>query len=206
MQIITISREFGSGGRELGKYLSDILGYDYYDSVIISAVAEKSGFDINDIEKIVDNYNWKSQVPVLLGQRTSSIYNQSVKVNLLLDEKKIIEKIASLGRNCVIVGRNGDLILEKYHPFNIFVCADISAKLQRCKERMSTEEKLSDKEILKKMKQVDKSRSQTREIMSAVPWGSRDAYHLTVNTTDWNIKDLALSVANFATDWFGREK
>lgn len=45
MNIITVSREFGSGGRELGKRLADFLGYDYYDSEIISAVAEKSGLD-----------------------------------------------------------------------------------------------------------------------------------------------------------------
>ena len=50
MKIITISREFGSGGRELAKRLADILGFDYYDSEIISAVAQKSGLDVHYVE------------------------------------------------------------------------------------------------------------------------------------------------------------
>lgn len=54
------------------------------------------------------------------------------------------------------------------------------------------------------MRQIDKMRSQTRAIMSGSEWGQRDAYHLIVNTTDWNIKELAPAVAEFANRWFGR--
>ena len=54
------------------------------------------------------------------------------------------------------------------------------------------------------MKHIDKVRAQTREILSGTAWGQRDAYHLTVNTTDWDIKQLAPAVADFATRWFGR--
>ncbi len=57
MKIITISREFGSGGRELGKRLADVLGFDYYDSEILSAVAKNSGFDANYIENTLDKRN-----------------------------------------------------------------------------------------------------------------------------------------------------
>jgi hypothetical protein len=55
------------------------------------------------------------------------------------------------------------------------------------------------------MKEIDKIRSQTRDILSGTYWGQRDAYHLTINTSDWNIKDLAPAVADFANSWFGRK-
>ena len=54
MRIVTISREFGSGGRELGKRLADALGFDYYDREIITAIAEKQQLDENDVEKALD--------------------------------------------------------------------------------------------------------------------------------------------------------
>jgi cytidylate kinase len=206
MNIITISREFGSGGRELGKRLADLLGYDYYDSEIISAVAQKSGMDAAYVENTLSNHGWKNQVITFRGTLGSTDYVQSSKVALLLEQKKVIESIAGLGKDCIIVGRNADVILREYHPFNIFVCAAREAKLKRCLERASEEEKLTEKELLRKMKRIDNVRSQTREIMSGSAWGQRDAYHLTINTTEWEIKELAPAVADFATRWFGRKR
>lgn len=205
MNIITISREFGSGGRELGKRLADLLGYDYYDSEIISAVAQKSGMDADYVENVLSDHEWKEQAITFRRTLNSSAYVQSSKVALLLEQKKVIEGIAERGKDCIIVGRNSDVLLKEYKPFNIFVCASSEAKIKRCMERTASDEQLTEKELLKKMKQIDKVRSQTREIMSGSAWGQKDAYHLTVNTTDWEIKELAPAVANFAVSWFGRE-
>lgn len=58
-EIITISREFGSGGRELGKRLAETLGFDYYDKEIITAIANNKGLDENYVEKALNNYDWK---------------------------------------------------------------------------------------------------------------------------------------------------
>ena len=110
-----------------------------------------------------------------------------------------------MGKDCIIVGRNADVLLECYRPFNIFVCAETEAKIQRCMERKTAGEILTEKELLHKMRQIDKMRSQTRAILSGSEWGQRDAYHLTVNTTDWNIKELTPAVAEFVNCWFGRE-
>ena len=55
------------------------------------------------------------------------------------------------------------------------------------------------------MKEIDKTRARTRELMTGPAWGQRAAYHLTINTTDWNIKELVPGVAAFASTWFGRE-
>ena len=56
------------------------------------------------------------------------------------------------------------------------------------------------------MKQIDRNRAQTREIIGGPAWGERSAYHLTVNTTDWDIRELVPAVADFAARWFGRNK
>lgn len=205
MKIITISREFGSGGRELGKRLADLTGFDYYDSEIISAVAKNSGMDEHYVENALANHGWQNQVITFGGTLSSSAYIQSSRINLLLEQKKVIEEIAALGKDCIIVGRNADVILREYQPFNVFVCADTSSKVKRCVERAPEGEKLSEKELIRKMKQIDKNRSQTREIIGGPAWGQRDAYHLTVNTTDWDIKELVPAVADFAARWFGRK-
>lgn len=204
MKIITISREFGSGGRELGERLANIFKFDYYDSGIITAVAQNSGLDAHYVEDTLSNHGWQSFSVRPRSTLTASANQQSGKVNLLLEQKRVIEEIAALGKDCVIVGRNADVILAQYQPFNIFVCAETAAKLRRCMERAPEGENLSEKELRRKMKQIDKVRSQTRAVLSGSEWGQRDAYHLTVNTTGWNIEDLAPAVAEFASRWFRR--
>lgn len=205
MRIITISREFGSGGRELGKRLADLLGYDYYDSEIISMVAKNSGMDPEYVEKALGNHGWQNQAISFRGTLSSAAYRQSSQVQLLLQQKKVIENIGAMGKNCILVGRNADVLLKDLHPFSLFVCAETEAKMRRCRERAPEGEQLSDRELLRKMKQIDKVRMQTREILSGAPWGQRDAYHMTVNTTQWNIKELTPAVAEFARCWFERE-
>lgn len=204
MRIITISREFGSGGRELGKRLADHLGFDYYDSEIISKLSDKSGMDKAYIENALNNHGWED-IPITFRSTLGSAgYIQASKVSLLVQQKQVIEEIAALGKDCVIVGRNADVLLGQYEPFSIFVCAGQEAKIRRCVERAPEGENLTEKELVRKMKQIDKVRSQTREIIGGPAWGRRDAYHLTVNTTGWDIKELIPAVAQFAQCYFGR--
>lgn len=205
MNVITISREFGSGGRELGKRLADLLGYDYYDSEIIALVAKESGLDPDYVEHTLTNHSWKDQVITFRGTLASAGYAQSAQVNLLLQQKKVIEDIAALGRDCVIVGRNADVILEVCRPFNVFVCASQEAKLRRCLERAKPEEGLTEKNLPRRMREIDGQRARTRQMLTGSLWGRRDGYHLTVNTTGWQIKELVPAVAEFAGRWFGRD-
>ena len=201
MRIITISREFGSGGRELGKRLADILGYDYYDREIISQIASENNLD----EKYVEG-NEKihfQNIPITFRHSFSMLPMYQTSTKLLIEEKKVIEKIVERGRDFIIVGRNADVLLKDLKPLNIFVCASMEAKVKRCLERASVDEKLSYKEIEKNIKIIDKNRSLSREILSNSKWGDRENYHLTINTTDWNIKELAEVVANFVNSWFG---
>ena len=202
MKIITISREFGSGGRELGKRLAEALGYDYYDSEIISAVAKNSGMDARYVEMQLNEHGWRNFPVTFRGTLGSSAYVQANKVQLLIEQKKVIEEIGSLGKDCVIVGRNADVLLQKYDPFKIFVCAEAEAKLRRCRERASVSENYTDKEMLRRMREIDKARAHTRAFLSGSEWGRRDAYHLTINTTDRAIKTLVPAVAAYASAWF----
>lgn len=206
MRIITISREFGSGGRELGKRIADILGFDYYDSEIISSVAKKSGVDASYIESVLDNHGWQDIPITFMGTIGSAGYMNASAVKLLIQQKKVIEEIAALGKDCVIVGRNADVILSEYKPFNIFVCAEMSAKIERCMQRAKTDEKITERKLARTIKKIDRMRANTRTVLSGQSWGECQDYHLTVNTTDWKIKELAKSVAHMADDWFKIEK
>ena len=93
MKIITVSREFGSGGRELGKRLADHLGFDYYDSEIIDYVAKNSGLSADYTEKLLENHGWKNIPITFRGTIGSSAYLQASKIRLLLEQKKVIENI-----------------------------------------------------------------------------------------------------------------
>lgn len=206
MNIITISREFGSGGRELGKRLSDILGYDYYDREIISAIAEKRGLSESFVEKSLEGISTKKR-PITFGRSFTYAISMGLESTKLLSEQTtLIKDIAKKGGNFVIVGRNADVILKEYNTFNIFVYADMEAKISRCIRRAEYGENLSPKEIEQNIKNIDKARKKTREIISGSEWGNIKNYDLAVNTTSWSIKELAPAIAEFAKGYFGREE
>ena len=194
-KIITVSREFGSGGRELGKKLAEKLGYDYYDREIITTIAERHGLDENYVEYALTNHIWQT-IPLTFSHSfVSAVSAHAPHTNLLIEQRKVIEEIAKAGKDCVIVGRNADEILYKYDPFNIFVCADMDAKIKRCKERADENEVLTDKQIKRKIQRIDKNRERTRYLISDREWGHRKTYHLIVNTTELDIDKLADSLA-----------
>ncbi len=205
MKIITISRQFGSGGRELGKRMADILGWDYYDSEIISTVASNSGLDSKYVEDVLDNQGWQCIPLTYRSTIGSPVYLQTGKVSLLLEQKRVIEQIAALGKDCIIVGRNADVLLAAHKPFSVFVCAEMGARVRRCRERAPEDEKLTERQLVRKIRQIDKLRAQTRAFLSDSSWGDRESFHLTVNTTDREIKALAPAVAAFAQAWFESE-
>ena len=206
MNIITVSREFGSGGRELGRRLADELGYDYYDGEIIAAIAKKSGLDEEYVEYALDDQAWQA-IPMTVHRTFASpAILPTGQIGLLLEQKRVIEEIGNAGRDCVIVGRNADILLQEFEPFNLFVCADMQAKIDRCIERANEGEEFTRKEYEKRIRRVDKNRAHTREILSSSVWGHRDSYHMIVNTTGWDIKELAPAVASFAKLWFEKKK
>lgn len=204
MNIITISREFGSGGRELGKRLADLLEYDYYDQEIINALVEKTGFNEDYIKKSLENHTVQT-IPLTFCRSFTSInMTQQNQTKFLIEQKRIIEEIAKAGKDCVIVGRNADVLLADYKPFRVFVCAEMDSKIKRCMERADKNEALSRKEIENNIRRIDRNRSKTREMLTDGKWGDRKSYHLIINTTDWDMEDLAPAAALFISRWFRR--
>ncbi len=204
MRIITISREFGSGGRELGKRMADILGYDYYDKEIILGIAEKHNLDVDYVENAISKAGQAYRPLSFRCSIACMPYVQSVSTKLLAEQTVIIRKIAEKERNCIIIGRAADLVLAEGNPFRIFAYADTEAKVKRCTERAESTEQFTEKELIKKFRQIDADRKKTRAVMSGDTWGQKELYDLLVNTTDWTIKDLAPLISDYAVKWFER--
>lgn len=201
MKIITISREFGSGGRELGKRLADALGIPCYDHEIVEMVAEKLGVD-KDYVAHVSEKDVRAFYPRTIAHRLLAphpVAQQPIKIALA--EHELLKELASQG-DCVIVGRCADIILREMQPMNIFVYAEKQAKLLRCKEHGNENERFSEKEILKKMKEVDKERSAYRELFTEEKWGDKNFYHLCINTSGKEIKNLIPALAEYVKVWF----
>lgn len=204
MEIITISREFGSGGRELGKRLADALGIPCYDHEIIDMVAQKHGLDKNYVSHISEK-DIRMFYPSTIGNRFMvhpAEFQQPVKIAAAQHE--IIRQLAHQS-SCVIVGRCADVLCRDMNPLNIFVYADKLAKLQRCKNRTNENEHISEKEIYRKMKQIDKERAAFRELFTNEKWGRKESYHLCINTSGKEIKDLIPAVAGYVNIWFGKD-
>lgn len=86
------------------------------------------------IENTLSNHGWRNQAITFRGTLASSAYTEASRVQLP-ERKEAISGIAQMGKDCVIVGRNADVILREYELFNIFVCASAEAKPKRCRER-----------------------------------------------------------------------
>ena len=204
MKIITISREFGSGGKELGKRLADALGIPCYDQQIIEMVAQKENLDATYVANRSEK-DIRAFYPATIARgfyRSNYVIMQSVQV--MTAEQEIIKQLAQAG-DCVVVGRAADVILEEYHPFRIFVCADEDAKITRCKARAEAEEKLSDKEIRRKCREIDKRRASYRKMFTDKKWGEASASDLCINTTDKEIKTLIPALLSYIEAWYSEE-
>ena len=196
MSIITISREFGSGGRELGKRLADALGIPCYDGQIIEMVAQKENLDKNYVASRSEN-EIKMFYPSTIA-RGFSRYNYAMlqSVQIMASEQELILKLAEEG-DCVIVGRAADIILAHKKPFRIFVCADEQSKLERCRARAEENEKLSDKDILRKCREIDKRRAAHRKMFTEKVWGYAAGYDLCINTSGKEIKELIDPIVDY---------
>ncbi len=203
MKIITISREFGSGGRELGKRLADALGFKYYDREILTMLAQETDLDENYIERTLENSSQAPLYSITTGRTFSllPLYATDQSTALLGKQTALIKALAAKD-DCVIVGRNADVILSDEHPLRLFVHADIDARIARCRRREEEDRNLTDKAYEKKIRQIDKQRAKTHAVLSSGSWGDASDYELTLNTTHMDVKDLVDVVTVFADKWF----
>ena len=206
MRIITISRQFGSGGRELGKRLADRLNWDYYDREIIETLAREHGLDEEYVRQMLSSHGWHN---LQLTYRNSfshlSFVDPGIRTQLLVRTREILQEIARAGNDCIIVGRDADVILQEYHPFRICVCADIQSRLTRCmkyEQKKPADERLTEKQVLRNIRRIDRNRARTREILTGKARSDSSTFDLTLNAASWDMKKLVEATAEFATQWF----
>lgn len=193
--IITIGREFGSGGREFGRRLSEELKIAYYDSEILSEIAKRTSLSENYIKEIIEKKPFSS-FPINIGRSLHPVVSPiQEQTNIVYQEQsETIKELASKA-DCVIVGRCADYILRDENPFRIFVYADMEYRVQRCKERAPENENLSDKALINMIKTIDKNRKKYYDFYTGNDWGDRKNYDLCINTGNKSIKAYAKSIA-----------
>ena len=193
--IITINRQFGSGGRELGKRLAENLGIAYYDNEIITELAKRSGLAVDYVNSIVEK---KPIVyyPITIGRSFLAQSQTSVDMNedLYREQHDLIKELAKKS-DCVIIGRCADYILEDQSPFRIFVYADEKSKIERCRRKASGFEKLNDKQLIKHINEIDRDRAKYYRYFSGRKWEDLSHYDLLINTSAIDVKRLAEGLA-----------
>ena len=164
-------------------------------------IAQKKNLDKNYIAHVSEK-DVRVLYPSTIGKHIIApnyIGHQSVQI--LVEQKKLIEELAAQG-DCVIVGRCADLILKEYQPLNIFVYADQESKAARCLERSDKSEKLSPDQLVRKMKEIDRNRASHRAMFASSRWGSKENYHLCINTSGKEIKSLIPGLTAYVSGWF----
>ena len=177
-KIITISREFGSGGRFIGEQIAKKLGIAYYDKNIISRIAEQSGLSPEYIQEKAELSPKKGLFAYAFAGR--DITGKSVEDILYEEQRKIILKLAE-EESCVIIGRNADFILkDRKDVLNIFIHGNEKEKAERiCKLYDVTE-----KEAVKMMSDIDKRRMANYNFYTDQKWGKATNYTLTLNSSE----------------------
>ena len=194
-KIITIGREFGSGGREFGRRLSEEIGFAYYDQEIISEISKRTSLSEQYVHAIVEHQPSFS-FPIHIGRSFYPEVNPAFDQTMTIyqEQAHIISEMADKS-DCVIVGRCADYILKEYNPFRIFVYADVESKIKRCREKASEDEKLTDKELKQKITKVDKKRAKYYEFYTGHSWGNKLNFDICINTTQTVIKEIVPVIA-----------
>ena len=176
-RIITISREFGSGGRFIGEEVAKKLGISYYDKDIIGQIAEQSGFAPEYIRENAELSPKKGLFAYAFSGR--DITGKSVEDMVYEAQRNVILKIAEK-ESCVIIGRNADFILkDREDVLNVFIEANTPEKAARIKKLYQK----SDDEVKKLLKDVDKKRSVNYRYFTDKEWGNRKNYDLVLNSS-----------------------
>ena len=164
-KVITISREFGSGGRELGVKLADKLGIPFYDKELISMAAD----DINIAEDAFQHYDEHIVVHDPLDRQSDQIF---------VAQSNVIRRLASYGP-CIIVGRCADMILTD--SLNLFIYAKMKDRIRRMLE-LESEAESDGKEMERRIREVDRKRKEYYQYYTGNTWGRAQNYHLCLDS------------------------
>jgi uncharacterized membrane protein YczE/cytidylate kinase len=177
--VITISREFGSGGHEIGKKVAEKLGFAFYDKSLIGLTAEKGGFTPEYIKEHEQKLA-HSLLFNLYEQNYAYVDGQVPPLDaLFLVQSKIIREVSEAGA-CVVVGRCANFVLKgRPNCFNVFVHANHGYRKKRLAEKRGMDEATAEKEIEK----TDRERANYCMHYTGLAWGEADNYHLTIDSS-----------------------
>lgn len=191
-RIITISRQFGSGGRYIGECVASRLGIGYYDKAIIAEIAEQTGLAEDFIEKAGEYSPTKSIFSYsFVGRNRAGV---SIDDYLHKIQRKIILDIAQKGP-CVIVGRCADYILrDRDDCVNIFIFGNKAEKISRITGIYGD----TPKEAEQRMREMDKKRSINYKYFTDREWGKFENYTLMLNSSTVGIENCVDIIENIA--------
>lgn len=184
-KIITISRQYASGGRVIGEKLAAALGIPFYDNEIITRAAKESGFAEEAFHAAETKATNSFLYSIAMGMNSfSGSHETGAYTNLSLDDRiylaqtDVIRKVAADGP-CVIVGRCADYVLKEMdNVVNIFICADMKSRI----ERAVNVHGMSANKIEESIRKIDKRRANYYNYHSCEQWGKAQNYHLCVNS------------------------
>lgn len=193
-KIITISRQFGAGGGQIGKKVAERLGFYYMDKdVIIRAAIASEGLTPDDFMR----FDERVPFDFGFGQSLFDFYNRPLDERLFNAQRKAICAEAERG-SCVIVGRNANYVLKEYdNSLHVFVSASTRFKLKNLKEKMPD---LSDDKILDEMKSVDKKRRKYCTYYTNTEFGDADYYDLCLRSSTLGIDKCVDIICDIATE------
>ena len=176
-RIITISREFGSGGRFIGEEVAKKLGIAYYDKNIINQIAEESGLSPDYIQESAELSPKKGILAYALAGR--DITGKSVEDMVYEVQRKVILELAEK-EPCVIIGRNADFILkDRDDVLNVFIHGNMPEKMKRICQLYN----VSEQDAIKMMTDTDKRRMTNYNFYTDQRWGKASDYTLCLNSS-----------------------
>lgn len=175
-KIITIGREFGAGGGEIGRRVAKALGIEYYDKdIILKTAVSGKNLDPEQVRR------WDERVPKSFGftQSLFDFYNRPLEEELWQAQRDAIRGLANK-ESCVIVGRNGDYILKEFdHCLNVFIHAGFDWRVRRMTRLM---EQVPPEQVANDVRAVDKARKRYCEYYTKCAYGDARNFDLTLNT------------------------
>lgn len=186
--VITVSREYGSGGRYVGRLIADKLGIKFYDKEFIEKVAEETGFT----EEYVEQNEQKRNLLAALNNGYYSGLNNSDE--LFIKESKIIEETADK-ESCVIIGRCADFILkDRENLIKVFIYSNIEDKIKRATQIYGLDKAKAEKEI----KRIDKLRANHYKYYTEKNWNDHSNYDICINSDTLGVEKAAELVCQMA--------
>ena len=188
--IVTISRQFGSGGRLIGQILAEKLGVEYYDKKILDDIAEEYGYSVEMIEE--DKRKAKNgffySLSNAFGAAGYGPDTLSINEKFFIAQFDYITEVANKGEGAVFVGRCSSYVLREFdNVTNVFVYADQESKRKRAIEEYGAEADNIDK----MMAEVDRARSNYYKYHTGQKWGDLMNYHISMDSSCLSMEDYA---------------